>query len=66
MKVRCIRAGADVAYLTAGKIYEAYDINEMSFLVHDNDGDELYCLWESCFHAEWERLESTEVTESNT
>lgn len=44
-------------YLTPGWIYEAYDIVEdVSFLIRDDEDDEIYCRFENCNHATWEIL----------
>lgn len=37
-------------YLTAGKRYEASDIDEYGFALTDDVSDRLYCLWSRCNH----------------
>lgn len=37
-------------YLTAGKRYEVLEDKGKGFVITDDDGDRLYCLWEDCAH----------------
>ena len=44
-----------VSYLTAGKEYEVFDVEECkgfkySFRIIDDDGDKLFCLLNNCCH----------------
>lgn len=38
------------SYLTPGKEYNVTRVGFNSFIIIDDDGDELYCLPESCEH----------------
>lgn len=38
-------------YLTAGKLYNAYNIDEYGFNIIDNNGFKILCLFEECAHA---------------
>ena len=55
-KVRC-PAFSNREYLTPGKVYDIYEVDGYGFLMIDDEGDELSCLFIGCAHLDgrnWE------------
>ena len=47
-------------YITAGKLYKVDPVGDRSFNINDDEGDELYCLWNNCAlinDESWQRVE---------
>lgn len=49
MKVKTPKEGVR-DYLTPGKVYDTFRVREKSFLIVDDEGDTIYCLFEHCQH----------------
>jgi len=55
------------SYLTAGKRYEVLREETIrGFYITDNDGDEIYCLWDGCGHLDGGDWTREEVTQDDT
>lgn len=58
-KVRC-PADCKREYLTPGKVYNIYEVDEYGFNMIDDEGDELGCLFHRCSHldgTDWEVIQ---------
>lgn len=52
-------------YLTIGRIYNAKVADENCFIIVDDEGSELYCLFENCSYGVWQVMsEEAEKKES--